>query len=247
MHPPTATLTGMDRPFATAMVLFAHPDDAEFMCGGTVAAWTAAGTDVHYVVITDGSAGSNEPGLTRQEIAVFREREQRAAAEVLGVKTVTFLGETDGMLEVTLDTRRKVCREVRRLRPEVLVAPDPARLWYGNGYINHWDHKQAGLLALTAVMPDAPTRPMFPELLDEGLQPFEVPNLWLVTDEPDTFVDISATMETKLAALGAHESQGTAAAEPRVRDRAEETAALAGNGARYAEAFKAFRFVDDEE
>ena len=158
----------MDRPFSSALVLFAHPDDAEFMCGGTVAAWTAAETDVHYVVITDGSAGSNEPGMTRQEIAVFREREQRAAAEVLGVKSVTFLGETDGMLEVTLDTRRKVCREVRRLRPEVLVAPDPARLWYGNGYINHWDHKQAGMLALTAVMPDAPTRPMFPELLDEG-------------------------------------------------------------------------------
>ena len=237
----------MDRAFSSALVLFAHPDDAEFMCGGTVAAWTAAGTDVHYVVITDGSAGSNEPGLTRQEIAVFREREQRAAAQVLGVKSVTFLGETDGMLEVTLDTRSKVCREVRRLRPEVLVAPDPARLWFGNGYINHWDHKQAGLLALTAVMPDAPTRPMFPELLDEGLQPYEVPNLWLVTDEADTFVDISDTMDTKLAALAAHESQGAVAAEPRVRERAAETAALAANGARYAEGFKAFRFVDDEE
>ena len=237
----------MDRPFSSALVLFAHPDDAEFMCGGTVAAWAAAGTDVHYVVITDGSAGSNEPGMTRQEIAVFREREQRAAAEVLGVRSVTFLGETDGMLEVTLDTRRKVCREVRRLRPEVLVAPDPARLWYGSGYINHWDHKQAGMLALTAVMPDAPTRPMFPELLDEGLQPFEVENLWLVTDEADTFVDISDSMDTKLAALAAHESQGTAGAEPRVRERAEETAARSGNGARYAEGFKAFRFVDDEE
>ncbi|MEP6972933.1 MAG: PIG-L deacetylase family protein [Actinomycetota bacterium] len=237
----------MDRGFASALVLFAHPDDAEFMCGGTVAVWTAAGTDVHYVVITDGSAGSNEPGLTRQEIAVFREREQRAAAEVLGVKSVTFLGETDGMLEVTLDTRRKVCREVRRLRPEVLVAPDPARLWYGTGYINHWDHKQAGLLALTAVMPDAPTRPMFPELLDEGLQPYEVPNLWLVTDEPDMFVDISDTMDTKLAALAAHESQGTGEAESRVRERAEATAEMAGDGSRYAEAFKAFRFVDEEE
>lgn len=236
----------MDRPFASALVLFAHPDDAEFMCGGTVAAWTAAGTDVHYVVITDGSAGSNEPGITRQEIAVFREREQRAAAQVLGVKTVTFLGEADGMLEVTLDTRRKVCREVRRLRPEVLVAPDPARLWYGAGYINHWDHKQAGILALTAVMPDAPTRPMFPELLDEGLQPYEVPNLWLVTDEPDTFVDITQTMGTKLAALAAHASQGASEAEPRVRERAEAVAAEAGKGYTYAEAFKAFRFVDDE-
>jgi len=237
----------MDRSFNSAMVLFAHPDDAEFMCGGTVAAWTAAGTTVHYVVITDGSAGSNEPGLTRGEIAVFREREQRAAAEVLGVRSVTFLGEPDGMLEVTLETRRKVCREVRRLRPEVLVAPDPARLWYGDGYINHWDHKQAGLLALTAVMPDAPTRPMFPELLDEGFQPYEVPNLWLVTKEPDTFVDITASMDAKVAALAAHASQGAAEAGPRVRERAEQVAAESGAGYGYAEGVKAFRFVDDEE
>ena len=182
----------MERTFASALVLLAHPDDGDFMCGGTVAAWVRAGTEVHYVIITDGSAGSNEPGKTRAEIAPVREREQRAAAEVLGVTSVTFLGEVDGTLEVNLDTRRKVCREVRRLRPEVIVAPDPSRLWYGHGYMNHWDHKQAGLLALTAVMPDAPTRPMFPELLDEGLEPFEVPNLWLATADADTFIDISA-------------------------------------------------------
>jgi LmbE family N-acetylglucosaminyl deacetylase len=237
----------MDRLFASAVVLVAHPDDAEFMCGGTVAAWATAGTEVHYVVITDGSAGSNEPGRTRAEIAVVREREQRAAAEVLGVRSVTILGEPDGMLEVTLDTRRKVCREVRRLRPEVIVAPDPSRLWYGRDYVNHWDHKQAGLLALTVVMPDAPSRPMFPELLDEGLEPFEVPNLWLVSNEGDTFVDITASMDTKLAALAAHVSQGTEGAEPRIRARAEDVAAQAGNGSTYAEGFKALRFVDDEE
>ena len=118
--------------FSSALVLFAHPDDAEFMCGGTIAAWTRDGCEVHYVVITDGSAGSNEPGATREQLRPIREREQRAAADVLGVKSVTFLGEVDGMLEVTLDTRRKVTREVRRLRPEVIVAPDPSRLWSGN-------------------------------------------------------------------------------------------------------------------
>ncbi len=237
----------MDRPFASAMVLVAHPDDAEFMCGGTVAAWAAAGTDVHYVIVTDGSAGSNEPGRTRPEIAVVREREQRAAAAILGVRSVTILGEPDGMLEVTLDTRRKVCREVRRLRPEVIVAPDPSRLWDGTGYVNHWDHKQAGLLALTVVMPDAPSRPMFPELLDEGLEPFEVPNLWLASGDGDTFVDITASMDTKLAALAAHASQGTDGAGPRIRARAEALAAESGKGYAYAEVFKAFRFVDDEE
>jgi LmbE family N-acetylglucosaminyl deacetylase len=229
------------------MVLVAHPDDAEFMCGGTVAAWAAAGTEVHYVIVTDGSAGSNEPGGTRPEIAVVREREQRAAAEILGVRSVTILGEPDGMLEVTLDTRRKVCREVRRLRPEVIVAADPSRLWDGTGYVNHWDHKQAGLLALTVVMPDAPSRPMFPELLDEGLEPFEVPNLWLVAGDGGTYVDITDAMDTKLAALAAHVSQGTEAAAPRVRARAEALAAESGKGYAYAEAFKAFRFVDDEE
>jgi LmbE family N-acetylglucosaminyl deacetylase len=237
----------MDRTFSSAVILFAHPDDGEYTCGGTVAAWTAAGTEVHYVVITDGSAGPNEPGATREELREIREREQRAAAEVLGVKSVTFLGEVDGMLEVRLETRRKVCREVRRLRPDVIVAPDPSRLWSNDGYINHWDHKQAGLLALTVVMPDAPSRPMFPELLDEGLEPFEVPNLWLSSAEPDTYVDITGTIETKLASLAEHVSQRAEASAPWVRERAEQVAQESGKGYAYAEAFKTFRLVDDEE
>jgi LmbE family N-acetylglucosaminyl deacetylase len=158
--------------FTSALVLFAHPDDAEFMCGGTVAAWTAEGTEVHYCVVTDGSAGSNEPGVTREQMIPIREREQRAAARILGVSTLSFLGFRDGELEVNLETRRAVTRVVRRVRPDVIVAPDPSRLWSGSGYVNHWDHKQAGTLALCAVMPDAPSRPQFPELLDEGLEPF---------------------------------------------------------------------------
>ena len=231
------------------MVLFAHPDDAEFMCGGTVARWAREGTQVHYVVLTDGSAGSNEPGVTREEMRPIREREQRAAAEVLGVSDVAFLGELDGHLEVNLDTRRKVCREVRRLRPDVIVAPDPQRLWSGTDYINHSDHKAAGALALSAVMPDSPTRLMFSELLEEGLEPFEVPALWLVTQEPDTYVDITETMPVKLEALRRHESQGTADSEPWVRLRAKETAAEAaatGLPMEYAESFRAFSFADDD-
>lgn len=230
--------------FSSALVLVAHPDDAEFMCGGTIARWARDGCQVHYVVVTDGSAGSNEPGASREELRAVREREQRDAADVLGVRSITFLGELDGMLEVTLDTRRKVTREVRRIRPEVIVAPDPSRLWYGDGYINHSDHKAAGQLALSAVMPDAPTRLMFPELLDEGLEPFEVPNLWLASNEPDTFVDIADTIEVKLEALARHVSQGVVEAEPRVRERAQQIGEQAGFA--YAEAFKAFRFVDEE-
>ena len=231
--------------FASALVLFAHPDDAEFMCGGTVAKWARDGCEVHYVVCTDGSAGSNEPGARRELVAPIREREQRAAADVLGVKTVTFLGEIDGLLEVTPATRKKVTREVRRLRPDVLVASDPGRLWSGEGYINHWDHKQAGLLALTAVMPDAPTRVLFQELESEGIEPYEIPNLWLSSAEPDTYVDITQTIETKIEALAQHVSEEGEAAAPFVRERARQVGEEAG--VEYAEAFKAFRFSDDEE
>ena len=234
-----------ERTFSSALVLVAHPDDAEFMCGGTIAAWTRNGCEVHYVVCTDGSAGSNEPGASRDQVAPIREREQRAAADVLGVQTVTFLGEVDGLLEVTPATRKKVTREVRRLRPEVLIAPDPARLWSGEGYINHWDHKQAGLLALTVVMPDAPTRVMFQELEEEGIEPYEIPNLWLSSNEPDTYVDITKTIDIKVQALAQHVSEEGEAAAPWVRERARQVGEEAG--VEYAEAFKAFRFVDDDE
>jgi LmbE family N-acetylglucosaminyl deacetylase len=232
--------------FASALVLFAHPDDAEFFCGGTVARWVREGCEVHYVCITDGSAGSNEPGVTREQMRPVRVREQNAAAEVLGVASVTYLGEVDGMLEVNLDTRRKVCREVRRLRPDVIVAQDPSRLWYGTGYINHTDHKRAGELALSAIMPDAPTRPMFPELLDEGLEPFEVPNLYLAMNEPEVYVDITETIDVKLKALAQHGSQlKIEEVEKWIRERAAQWGEQAGCD--YAEGFKAFSFLDDEE
>ncbi len=230
--------------FASCLVIFAHPDDAEYMCGGTVALWASEGTEVHYCVCTDGSAGSNEPGVTREEIMVVREREQRAAADVLGVKSVTFLGFPDGELEVNGVTRRAVARLVRQIRPEVIVAPDPSRLWSGTGYINHWDHKQAGTLALCAVMPDSPTRLQFPELLQEGLEPFEVPNLWLSAEQPDTYVDITETIDVKLAALAEHASQHAEASAPWVRDRGRQLGEE--GGVEYAEAFRTFGFEEDE-
>jgi LmbE family N-acetylglucosaminyl deacetylase len=230
--------------FASALALFAHPDDAEYMCGGTVAVWTREGTEVHYVIVTDGSAGSNEPGAVRSEISKVRKREQKAAAKVLGVKTVTFLDFPDGMLEVNLETRKAVTREVRRLRPEVVVAPDPSRLWYGRQYINHADHRAAGELALCAVMPDAPSRPQFPELLDEGLEPYEIPHLWLATEEPDTYLDITKTMDVKLEALTKHRSQNLEDSLAWVRDRARELGEK--GGVEYAEGFRTFSLKDEE-
>ena len=231
--------------FSSALVLFAHPDDAEFMCGGTVARWSREGCEVHYVCITDGSAGSNDPETSREKMRPIREREMRAAADVLGVASVTFLGEADGFLTVSPETRRKVTREVRRLRPEVLVAPDPSRLWFGTGYINHSDHRAAGELALSAVMPDAPTRVMFRELEEEGIEPYEIPYLYLAADEADTFVDITDTIDVKLKSLFAHESQLGPDVEEWVRKRARDVGERAGY--EYAEGFKAFDLRDEDD
>jgi LmbE family N-acetylglucosaminyl deacetylase len=229
--------------FSSALVLFAHPDDAEFGCGGTVARWVREGCAVHYVCLTDGSAGSNDPDTTREAMREVRATELQAAADVLGVASVSILGELDGFLEVTPETRRKVTREVRRLRPEVLVAPDPSRLWSGAGYINHSDHKAAGALALSAVMPDAPTRVMFQELEAEGIEPYEVPNLYLITDEGDTFVDITDTFDVKVKALRAHTSQIADGFEERVAERARTLGDRAA--CTYAEGFRTFSFRDD--
>lgn len=232
--------------FRRALVLFAHPDDAEFGFGGTVAKWVVEGTEVHYVCVTDGSAGSNEPGTTREAMRPVREREQREAGRVLGVASCTFLGFVDGELEVTLDLRRAVTREVRKVRPDVILAPDPARLWNrSRDYVNHPDHKAVGEAALCAVMPDAPTRVQFPELLDEGFEPFEVPALWLGAEDADTYVDITDTLQMKLKALACHESQvSDLPYEEWVTRRAAELGAAAGM--QHAEGYRTFTFRTTE-
>jgi len=231
------------------MVVFAHPDDAEFGSAGTIAAWADEGTAVSYVCVTDGSAGSNEPGARREELARIREQEQRAACEVLGVGDIAFLGWVDGEVQVTLDLRKAITREVRRFRPDVLIAPDPTRFWDDERtYINHPDHRAVGEATLNVVNPDAPTRPQFPELLDEGFEPFEIPNLWISAyeGEADTYIDITATIERKIEALKRHRSQiHDWPVEDWIRARAKERGAAAG--VEYAEAFQTFKLWRDEE
>jgi LmbE family N-acetylglucosaminyl deacetylase len=229
--------------FRQALVAFAHPDDAEFLCGGTVAKWVREGTEVHYVCATDGSAGWNGPDLSREEIARLRGEEMRQAADVLGVHSVTFLGFADGTLEPNLELRRAVTREVRRRRPDVLLTFEPS-LWLGRRYVNHPDHKAIGEAVLAVVACDAPTRPQFPELLDEGLEPHKVPRLWLPTsDGADTYVDISDTIELKIEALHRHKSQMENMGMNDVDDRIREWAAGMGKerNVKYAEAFRTFQ------
>ena len=146
--------------------------------------------------------------MTAERLAQIRHAEQRAAAMTLGVKDVFFLGYDDGSLQPTLDLRRQITRWIRRTKPDVVVAPDPTRRWSGQRYINHPDHRAAGEAALDAIIPGSDTRLVFPELLDEGLEPHKVKEIYLTgSNEPDVWVDISETIDLKIAALREHRAR----------------------------------------
>jgi LmbE family N-acetylglucosaminyl deacetylase len=233
-------------PVERALVVFAHPDDAEFGTSGSVAKWVREGIEVEYVCVTDGSAGSNEPGARRDELSALRRDEQLAACDVLGVQRCTFLGIQDGHVELTMDLRKAITREVRRFRPDRFVVPDPIRLWDPERrYINHTDHRTVGMACLAVVNPDAPTRPQFPELLDEGFEPFEIPGMWMPTwEDADAFVDITETIELKIQALRCHKSQiGDWPVDEFIRERAHQRGEEAG--VEFAESFRTFRLKDD--
>ena len=203
-----------------ALVITAHPDDVDFGAGGTIAAWTDAGVDVTYCVITDGDAGGFDPTVPRSEIPGIRRAEQEAAAKVLGVDDVRFLGYPDGRLTVSIELRRDLSRVIRQVRPQRVVCQSPQRS-FSRIYASHPDHLAAGEAALCAVYPDARNAFAHPELLsDEGLDPWAVAEVWMMTsDAPDRYVDVTETFERKLTALRRHESQMTDvdAMEERVR------------------------------
>ncbi|HXA95935.1 MAG TPA: PIG-L deacetylase family protein [Candidatus Dormibacteraeota bacterium] len=196
---------------ARAMSIHAHPDDQEFTVGGTLAKWAQAGSEIVTVCITSGGAGSNKftpRDMTRHALVVIREDEQREAGRILGVKETIFLGREDGMLEPSIGLRRELTRLIRRHRPDAVLCGDPTVRYYGPTYMNHPDHRVASDVALDAVFPSAGTRLIFPELLDEGLEPHEVKQVYIHgAERPDTYIDISKVLDVKLAALRAHKSQ----------------------------------------
>jgi LmbE family N-acetylglucosaminyl deacetylase len=200
-------------PAAPARVLsiHAHPDDQEFTVAGTLAKWARAGSTIVTVCVTSGGAGSNKytpPDMTRDALVPIREAEQRRACEILGIREVVFLGYPDGMLEPSLALRRELTRVVRRYRPDAVVCADPTVRFYGSRYMNHPDHRAAADVALDAVFPSAETRLIFPELLDEGLEPHHVGAVFIHgAGRADTFIDIADVLDVKVAALKAHESQ----------------------------------------
>ena len=190
-----------------AFVIAAHPDDSEFGAGGTAALWSGNGWEFYYLICTDGSKGSEDPEMTPDKLVPLRREEQRAAAEVLGVKDVFFLDYVDGELAYTPQFMREVVRYIRRLQPFAVFSHDPNQI-VRNMFINHPDHRCAGTVALDAVYPIARNRPSFPELLDEGLEPYSVKEVYLwSTSEVNFEVDITPVADLKFKALMEHRSQ----------------------------------------
>lgn len=220
------------------LVVFAHPDDAEFGSAGTSAKAAAAGKDVFYAVVTDGSKGSSDPDMTREHLVALREKEQCEAARIVGVKDVSFLGFEDGMLQPSLDVRKAITAAIRRCKPDVVIMPSPDRNLAANVFVQHPDHLAVGEAALAAVYPCARDRLTFPDLADHGLEPHVVREVWITaTGMVDYYVDISDTIDTKVRALQAHESQvGHRGVAEFIPQRAKQLGE--SNGMEYAEAFK---------
>ena len=220
--------TGVTIP-ARAMVVMAHPDDAEFSCAGTVAGWTAGGAEVVYVLGTSGDKGSDDPAMTSARLVETREAEQREAARVLGVREVEFLRFRDAELVADLELRLAITRMIRKHRPEALICQDPTARWFSQEYIQHPDHLAMGEATLAAVFPSARDRLTFPQLAAEGLEPHKCEHVYLAgAKDPDVWIDVTASFETKVASLRAHASQmGDWDPAPMLRRWAQDTAAEA--------------------
>jgi LmbE family N-acetylglucosaminyl deacetylase len=231
----------------SAMAIVAHPDDIEFGCSGTMARWAKVGVRIAYVVCTSGEVGIAKPGMTKEKAARIREAEQREAARITGVNEVIFLGEPDGLLQPTIELRKRLVREIRRFRPEVVVTPDPTRLFARETYINHPDHRAAGTVALDAVFPAAGQPNLFQELEEEGLKAFKPCKVYVTTwNGANLFVNIEETIDTKIAALRAHKSQMKDwDPEGPIKEWAAERAK--GKEMGYAETFRVITLVRDEE
>jgi LmbE family N-acetylglucosaminyl deacetylase len=218
-------------PLHRALVIFSHPDDAEFGAAATIALLTAAGARVDYVVSTDGGKGTEDPSVTPQQLSALREAEQRAAADVLGVSEIVHLGYPDGYLTPSLELRRDIVRQIRRFRPDLVIAQNPMRRLDGNPFIGHPDHLATGEATLAAVYPAARDRLNFPELIGEGLEPWKVGQVLVSgVERPNLYLDVSPTFELGLQALMEHASQiaDPEATAARVRQRAEEVGREAG-------------------
>jgi LmbE family N-acetylglucosaminyl deacetylase len=219
--------------YETAMVVTAHPDDAEYGCSGTVARWISEGTEVVYVLVTDGSKGTEDRSISPERLAEIRRKEQIEAGKLLGLKDVVFLNYPDGYLEPTLDVRRDISKQIRIHKPQILITTNPNRTLTGDNYIGHPDHFAAGEAALSAVYPAARDHLTFPELQEQGHYPHKVREVLIIGhDSPNRWFDITSSIDT------AEKGQLGQEAADRTRERKRELGEL--YGVQYAEHFKGF-------
>jgi LmbE family N-acetylglucosaminyl deacetylase len=226
---------------ASALAVYAHPDDPEVSCGGTLAYWAAAGAEVHTCVCATGDKGSSDPAATADDLVRRRELEADASAGVIGLSGRHNLGYPDGEIEDSIELRASLVGLIRTLRPEVVVCPDPTAVFFGQRYANHRDHRMVGWATLDAVSPAASNPHYFP-----AAGPAHAPSVLYLSGslEPDVWVDITSTIDLKAEALACHSSQ---VGEPGewlrtvVRQRAEEGGRLAG--VRFAEGFRRLLLV----
>ena len=232
-----------------AMSIHAHPDDQEYTIAGTLAKWARAGCEIVSVIITSGDSGSNDPDKGaeyKSALARLREDEQRAANTVLGIRETIFLRYPDGELEATMPLRKELTRLIRQHKPEAVLTGNPDGWFYGNEYVNHPDHRAAAEAAVYAVFPSAGTRLIFTDLLSAGYEPHNVKRLYVHgADKSDTWVDISAEIDTKIEALRRHASQLSEDPGKMIREWASEEGRE--KGLAFAETFKVMILVNEEE
>ena len=221
------------------LAVYAHPDDADVSCGGTMARWAAEGASVCVVVCCSGDKGSSDPSVDGAALAARRADEVARALSALGLgegSSHRLLGHPDGSLENAAPFREELVALVRSFRPDVVLCPDPTAVFFGGGYVNHRDHRVVGWATLDAVAHEARSPHYFPT----AGEAHAVAEVWLSgTLEPDTWVDISSTLDAKAEALRAHATQVAEAGEwlrTFVQERAEEAGRRAG--VRYAEGFR---------
>ena len=230
------------------MVIAAHPDDADFGPAATAARWIDDGSQGWLVCCTSGDAGADDPDTDPLELAALREREQREAARIVGYAGVTFLHQPDGALANDLVLREHLVREIRTFQPDAVLATDPEALFHGGRGVNHVDHRTAGIAAVDAVYPAARNGMAFPWLARDGLAPHRVRRIYLFwSNDPTARVDVSATIDRKIAALRAHASQirQPESLEPRIRSWAAEEGQAIGVAA--GEAFRVIVIDDDAD
>ena len=230
-----------DNEIKRVLAVTAHPDDVDFGASGTIASWVKAGIHVSYCICTNGDQGGEESGIPVEEMPAVRQKEQRAAGAAIGVTDITFLNYRDGSLEPTLGLRKDIVRAIRIAQPDRMVIQSPERNWERIG-ASHPDHLAAGEAAIQAVYPDARNPFAFPEMLEAGIKPWRVKEVWVTSHAtPDHFVDITDFFHLKMAALHAHASQTAhnAELENMVRGWGERNATAAGFAeGRIAEGFK---------